>query len=77
MGYISFALPWWLASSTARSWSLNRPGFSRQNRMARKPMNGLLSFGNRPGSEAIGLSPPRSSVRMMTGLGASPSTTAL
>ena len=77
IGYISRTFPCALASRMARSWSLKISGCARQNRIARKPMNGLSSLGNRCGLAAIGLSPPRSSERMMTGCGASASATVL
>ena len=77
IGYITRTVPCALARRIARSWSLKIPWCSRQNRIARNPMNGLFSFGNRSGLPAIGLSPPRSSVRMITGSGASDSATSL
>ena len=77
IGYISFTVPYALASNTARNCSLKIVGFSRQNRIALNPMKGLLSFGNNSGLLAIGLSPPRSSVRITTGFGVSDSATVL
>ncbi len=64
IGYIIRTLPTALARRIARSCVLKTSSRSRQKRMARQPRKGLISSGRF--SAVMDLSPPRSSVRMMT-----------
>ena len=66
IGYIIFTLPSALARRMARNWVRNSSGCARQKRIARQPRNGFISCASCR-CEA-NLSPPKSSVRMMTGL---------
>ena len=73
IGYMIFRLPKTLARRMARSCVRNRSFSWRHSRMARHPRNGFISSATFTCESS--LSPPRSSVRMITGSGASDSVT--
>src|SRR2546428_590582 len=66
IGIMSLSGPNAAARASARSWTRKTSGCARLRRMPRTPRNGFDSpCGVRPG---MGLSPPASRVRMVTGL---------
>ena len=72
IGNITFRLPCGAARSSARIWTRKISGRASDSLMPRSPRNGLLSSTVKPGT---GLSPPASTVRMVTGLPAAHSST--
>ena len=66
IGYISFRLPCTEALNIALSWILNISGRARQKRIALQPKKGDISRGISRCDK--NLSPPKSNVRIITGL---------
>ncbi len=74
IGNITLRLPWTAARSSALICRRKISGRASDRRMPRRPRNGLVSSTVKPGT---GLSPPASTVRMVTGFSPAHSSTFL